>query len=465
MQLNGTRLVRLGTVHAAGLAALAFATPALATDDAPPPAPPVVASAVPTSGALDDMGLRPVSAGHADPSPLDKEIPGNTHPSAPATAQLESVRQGWSQVISPSHAQKSPERASTSEPRRSAVAATSHERQYHPRQVQYHRLPSTKSRPRAPEPRTASFSFGEATGITRSSSPTWSPNGSRNDSWNCELDSEDSWLPDLPAGDGEGVECAADPTSDDAAAPSDDMTADDAAVAAGCAEAEAQYQPDETQYQPPILSVCEALEDSVVPISEPAPSAQSSSATSASTSVVSPTTEPGAAPVAPDTEPTQSGADDIPAPDLVPPPVSPRSATTKVSSSRSVGRPTRSRLAGAGGPVQTERVIAARAPLLSPRIPARPRPARAPSPRPQTFAHPGRVEAAAPQRLLRASSHGGALGGWLLLVLPLSFVLALGLLLPAATIAGRSLRARVRSKGLSDHRGGTKRSAGIRYRD
>jgi hypothetical protein len=47
----------------------------------------------------------------------------------------------------------------------------------------------------------------------------------------------------------------------------------------------------------------------------------------------------------------------------------------------------------------------------------------------------------------------------------LSFVFGLGLLLLTAAIAGRSLLARLGSKGLSDDRLGPKSSAGIRYRE
>jgi hypothetical protein len=105
-------------------------------------------------------------------------------------------------------------------------------------------------------------------------------------------------------------------------------------------------------------------------------------------------------------------------------------------------------------------------PSVSPSPPARRRPARAPSRRPKALVSRSKVvEAAAPQSLEPASSHVNLFRGWLLLVLPLSFVFALGLLLPTLAIAGRSLRARVRSKGLSDRRPGANGSDGIRYRE
>ncbi len=85
--------------------------------------------------------------------------------------------------------------------------------------------------------------------------------------------------------------------------------------------------------------------------------------------------------------------------------------------------------------------------------------------KPKASVSRSKVEAAAPALLEPASSHVNFFEGWLLLVLPLSFVFALALLLPAAAIAGRSLRARVGSKGLVDQGAGTKSSAGIRYRE
>jgi hypothetical protein len=90
---------------------------------------------------------------------------------------------------------------------------------------------------------------------------------------------------------------------------------------------------------------------------------------------------------------------------------------------------------------------------------------RAPGTKPKTTVTRSRVEAAPPQSLVPASAHGNLLGDWLLLVLPLSFVIALALLFPAGALVGRSLRARVGSKGLSGARAGSKGSAGIRYRD
>ena len=248
MTSKRARLLRLGAAHAVGLAALAFATPAQATDDPPPPAPAVAASPEPTSEEPADMELGLTSVADAEISPVPQESPGNTPPSAPATAQLDSVRQGWVQVISPTHAQKSPGRASSRERQWSAVAAPSHERQYHPRHVQYQRHSTPRSKPRALVLPTASFSSREPARITRSSSPIGSPNQSWNVSHNCAQDPGGYWSQDLPADDAESLECATDQ-------PADEVTSDDPSDSVGCADAAEQYQPDETQYQTP-ASTC-----------------------------------------------------------------------------------------------------------------------------------------------------------------------------------------------------------------
>ena len=156
MRKKRALVVRLAAAHALGLAALAFATPAHATDDPPLPVPPATASPMPTSEdpAYTEPAL--ISADDAGIFPVERETPGNTPPSAPATAQLDSVRQGWVQVISPTHAQKSPGRASSKVRRRSTGAAPSHERQYHPQHVQYQRHSTARSKPRAPVLPTAS---------------------------------------------------------------------------------------------------------------------------------------------------------------------------------------------------------------------------------------------------------------------------------------------------------------------
>src|SRR3979490_3310250 len=112
MPLTGSKLMRVGAVHVLGLAALAFAAPAHATDNSPPAVPPAAATA-PTSEAPAEPELGLSVATDTEIAPVGQESPGNIDPSAPATAHLDRVRQGWSQVISPTHAQKSPERAST----------------------------------------------------------------------------------------------------------------------------------------------------------------------------------------------------------------------------------------------------------------------------------------------------------------------------------------------------------------
>jgi len=461
MALKRMSLARLVAVHAVGLAALAFAAAAHAKDDLPPPAPPVAESPV-TSAEPDAVELGPASADGAEISPSDPESPGNMTPPAPATAQLDRVRQGWTQVISPPHAPKSPERASVRERQRWTVVSQSDERQYHPRHAQYHRLSTARSKPRAPVLPVASFSSGKPARITHASSSIRSPNRLPNDPENCVLNPDETWFPHLPADEVERVECAPDPPSDEEAEPSEDTTSDDPPDSAGCAVAQGQYQPDETQYQSPASIPCDVPDDAVVPISEPEaplPSTPVGSNTAAPTNGVSPTTAPVDAPVVPITEPTEPGADVVPAPKSSPP------ARTKVVANRSTARLVRTRLGNSSERAETARVIPARARLVATSPPIRPRPVHAPSTKPRISASRSKIEAAAPQRLAPASSHGTLFEGWLLVALPLSFLFALGLLVLAAAIAGRSLRARVGSKGLSGHRRGTSSSAGIRYRD
>ena len=482
MLLKGTKLVRLGAVHAVGLAALSFATPAHATDDPPLPVPSAAAPA-PTSAEPDELELGLSSAVDAEIAPVEPESPGNMLPSAPATAQLKRIRQGWSQVISPTHAQKSPERASTDEPQRPAAARPSHELQYHPRHVQYQRPSTARTKTRALVLPTASFSSRERTRITRSASPISSPNRPRNGAWNCALDPASNWHLDLPADDVASMQCAPD-------SPSADATSDDPSDSADCSDEAGQYQPDEPQYQTPAPTTCGAADESAAPITEPeaqVPTTSGSLAAPAPPSVVSPTTEPAAAPVPPTTDPaaapvppisepaaapvppttepaaapvppTHSGGDVLPAPADLPP------ATTNLAESRPVDRPSRPRLVRSGQAPQAQRVIPAQVRSVSPSLPVRPRPVPAPSTKPKTAG--SRSEAAAAPRILEpASSRVNPLGGWLLLVLPLSFAFVLGLLLLTAAIGGRSLRARLGSKGLSGHGLGARNSAGIRYRE
>ena len=461
MPLIRTRLVRLGAVHFVGLAALTFATPAHATDDPPPPVPPAAAPAL-ASGASDEMELALSFAADAGISPLEQESPGNTPPSAPATAQLDRVRQGWSQVISPRYAQKSPERASTDEPQHLAVVAPPDKLQYHSRHVQYQRPATARRSTRAPVLPTASFSSLERTRITRSSSPIASSNRWHNVAQNCPTDPGRNWPSDLPADDVASIQCVAD-------SPADEATSDDPSDSAGCADEGAQYQPDEPQYQTPASTPCGASDESGIPISDPeaqlpeaqVPSTSGSADTPSPPSIVSPTTEPVTAPVPPTAAPAQSGADALPVPD------NPQPAVTKVAASRPVDRPSRPRVARSGEATRTQRVIPAQVRPESQSLPARPRPVRVLSPKPKTTVPRSEVEAAPPPpRILEpASSAVNLFGGWLLLVLPLSFAFGLGLLLLTAAIAARSLRARLGSKGLSDHGLGRKSPDGIRYRE
>jgi hypothetical protein len=172
-----------------------------------------------------------------------------------------------------------------------------------------------------------------------------------------------------------------------------------------------------------------------------------------------PTTEPVDVPVVPNAEPTQ------PATDVLPAPAASLPARPTVAASRPVHRPSRPEPASSGTAARTARVIPARIRPLTPSLLVRPRPVRAPSTKPKTSVAQGGIEAAAPQSLVPASSRGNPFGDWLFLVLPLSFAVALALLFPAGALVGRSLRARVGSRGLSGDRAGTNSSAGIRFRD
>jgi hypothetical protein len=172
-----------------------------------------------------------------------------------------------------------------------------------------------------------------------------------------------------------------------------------------------------------------------------------------------------AAPTAPDSEPTQCGTDVLPSPDSSQP-ASTKVAGShlKVAGSHLVDRPSRPRFASSGQQTRTGRVrVLARS--VSPSVPVRSRPLQARSAKPKTSI-PRRRIATAPRSLEPASSRPSLFGDWVVLTLALSSTLALGMLLTAvALIAGRSLRARVGSKGLSDDHLGVSRRGGIRYRE
>jgi hypothetical protein len=469
MRLSRTNLVRLGAVHAVGLGALAFTTPAHAADDPPPP--------VVRAAALELMFELPVevqpsvaAALNAATSLVDQENPANMPPPASATTQADTVGQSRSQAISPTHAQESPERASTNESQQPAVSALSDEPQYHPRHVQYQPPPNARrTTPRLVLP-TVVFSSREPTRITPSPSPIDSQNGPRNDVPNCSSDPGESWSPDVPADSGATLPCTSEPPADEATSddpPAEETTSDDPPDSVDCDDAGAQYQPDETQYQTPATTTCDAADDSDVPISEPEPPvsnappvSNTSESAEAGTpaSVVSPTAEPVAAPTAPDNEPTQSAPDVLPAPDSSQP------AATKVAGSHPVGRPSRPRFASSGQQARTGRVIPAHDRSASPSAAVRPRPLQARSTKPKTSITRRKIEAA-PGSLEPASSRVSLFEDWFVLTLALSSAFALSLLLMAVALpAGRSLRARVGSKGLSDDLGASRRG-GIRYRE
>ena len=456
MRLSRTNLVRLGAVHAVGLGALAFATPAYAADDPPPPE--VRAPLVEHTFELpDEVQLSIVAALKATNSPVDQETPANMPPPASATTQADTVGQSRSQAISPKPAQESPERASTNESQHPAVSAPSDEPQYHPRHVQYQQPSNVRAATRRLVLPTTGFSAREPKGITPSSSPIELPNRPQNGALNCSSDPDDSWSPDLPADGGATLQCTPDPLPDEA-------TSDDPADSVDCDDTGAQYQPDDTQYQTPAETTCDAPDDSVVPIAEPegpASSTPGDADATAATDVVPPTTEPAAAPAASGTEPAQCEADVLPAP------ASPQAAVArKVAESRFVGKPSRPRFSSPKQPSRGEREISVQRRAVTQSVLPRPRPLRAPGTAAKRLISNVKIEATASRLLKPASSRVSVFRGWFVASVTLSFVLALGLLLSAVAITvGRSLRARVGSKGLSDHRVGPRRPGGIRYRE
>jgi hypothetical protein len=457
MHLSGTNLVRVAVVPAVGLAALVLATSAHATDDPPPP--PAVRAAVleRTLAARDDAEHSVAAAVYAVTSHVDQESPANLAPPASATTQADTVRQSRSRAISPMHAQESPERASTNESQHLAVSAPSDEPQYHPRHVQYQQPSNVRAAKRRLVLPTTAFSARESKRITPVSSPIESPKRPQNGALNCSIDPDESWSPDLPADGGATLQCTPD-------SPADEATSDDPSDSIDCDDTGAQYQPDDTQYQTPAETTCDAPDDSVVPIAEPEGPASSTlgdADATAATDVVPPTTEPAAAPVAPDTEPAQCEADVLPAP------ASPQAAVArKVAGSRFVGKPSRPRFSSPKQQLRGEPEISAQRRPVTQGVLARPRPLQAPGTAAKRLISNGKIEAKASRPLKPASSRVSVFRGWFVASVTLSFVLALGLLLSAVAITlGRSLRARVGSRGLSDHRVGSRRPGGIRYRE
>jgi len=455
MHVSRTNLMRVAVVPAVGLAALALATSAHATDDPPPP--PVVRVTVleRALAARDDAQHSVAAALETVTSLVDQEIPGKTPPPASATTQADTVGQSRSQAISQTHAQESPDRASTKESQRRTVSTPSDELQYHQRHVQYQRPSNVRAAtPRLVLPTTA-FSAREPKRITPSSPPIEPPNRPRNGAPNCSSEPDGSWAPDLPDG-GATLHCTPDPAADEA-------TSDDPPDFVDCDDTGAQYQPDDTQYQTPAEANCDEPDDSVVPIAEPVgplPTTPANADATAATAGIPPSTEPLAVPVSPDTEPTQCG------PDVLPPAGPYPEAARKVAGSRLIGKPSRPRLSSLKQQSRGEREISAMRPSVTQRVQVRPRPQRATSVQAKNWISSDKFEARASRLLEPGSSRVSVFRGWFVASVTLSFLFALGLLLSAVAITiGRSLRARVGSKGLSDRRVGASRRGGIRYRE
>ena len=280
--------MRLGAVYAVGLGALAFATPAYAADDPPPPAvrAPLVEHAFELPG---EVQLSVVAALKATNSPIDQETPANMPPPASATTQADTVGQSRSQAISPKHAQKSPERASTNESQHLAVSAPSDEPQYHPRHVQYQQPSNVRAAMRRLVLPTTGFSAREPKGITPPSSPIELPNLAAE--WCVELLLRSRRQLGLRTSRQTVVRrCSARLIHCRARRRATTHRTPSTAIDTG-----AQYQPDDTQYQTPAETTCDAPDDPVVPIAEPVepvPTSPGDADTTAATAGVPPTTEP-----------------------------------------------------------------------------------------------------------------------------------------------------------------------------
>ena len=453
MHFSGTSFARLGAVHAVGLAALALATPAHAADDPPPPV-----TRAPVFGltleAPDEAQPDVAAILNAVNSLVGQENPANMPPPASATTQADTVGPSPSQAISPTHAQQSPERASTNESQHRAVSAPSDELQYQPWHVQYQRHSSVRTaRPRVVLA-TAIFSPREPKRITPSSSPIESPNRLQKHVPNCSSDPDASWVPDLRVDAGATLQCTPDP-------PADEPTTGDPPESGDCDDAGGQYQADDAQYQTPAGTICEPSDDPVVPVSqpeEPASSTPVNPETAAATDVVPPTSDPVAPPAAADTVPTQCGAAVLSAP------ASPHPAK-KVVERRLIGKPNRPRFSSPKQQSRDGREISAQRRSVTQNVPA-PLPLQPPSTQARSAISSRKIEALASLRSEPASSRVSAFRGWFVASVALSFVFAFGLLLSAVAITvGRSLRARLGSKGLSDHRVGASRPGGIKYRE
>ena len=201
-------------------------------------------------------------------------------------------------------------------------------------------------------------------------------------------------------------------------------------------------------------------DDPVVPIAEPVepvPTSPGDADATAATAGVPPTTEPLVAPVAPDTEPAQceSGRSSCSA--------GPHAAAARrVTGSRFIGKPSPPRFSSPKQQSRGEREISAQRPSVTQSVPARPSPRQAPNTEAKSSISSLKLEATASRLVKPASSRASVFRGWFVASVTLSFVFALGLLLSAVAItAGRSLRARVGSKGLSDRRVGGSRRGGI----
>jgi hypothetical protein len=261
------------------------------------------------------------------------------------------------------------------------------------------------------------------------------------------------------------LQCTPDPAADEATSddpPPDEGTSEDPPDFVDCDDTGAQYQPDDMQYQPPAEANCDEPDDSVVPIAEPVgpvPTTPANADATAATVSIPPITEPLAPPVASDPEPKQCG------PDVLSPARPYPAAARKVTGSRITAKLSRPRRSSLKQQSRGEREISAVRPSVTLSVRARPRPGQATNPEAKSWIASHKIEATT-SRLLEPAPSRGVFRGWFVASVTLSFVFALGLLLSAVAITvGRSLRARLASKGLSAHRVGASRRGGIKYRE
>lgn len=150
MRAGTGTLARFGVAPIAGLAALALAGPAQATDGPPLPAPRVA----PVEAAATGAATPAAPAEEAGAAALAQEFPANTALAGSATTQQEDPVRPPARVISTAHAQKSPGRAASAAGWRQVPDRVWFAAQYHVLRGRYHALGVVRRRiANAPEQR------------------------------------------------------------------------------------------------------------------------------------------------------------------------------------------------------------------------------------------------------------------------------------------------------------------------